>query len=1270
MCRKLLFLITLLTIYLQVKSQNIQIGLAFVKNYNSKTYMAHTQNFDAAQDARGVMYFANFSGILEFDGNKWKTILTNDGYRATAIENDYNGKIFVGALGDIGYLAANKNGLLQYNSLINNNFANPDSIGKITDIFVETHKDKNNLMLETKNILIDKQNQVFFITKKGIIKFENNKINIFYSDQDEILSSFLINDTLYIFQKNSGLRYFEQNKIKEIYKNDKIEAIFSVDFMINLTEDSILLGSGQAGVFLMHNNYITDYEIEAEKYLIANEITAAKKINNQYIAIGTARGGIIIINRTGQIIQITNKEYGLNSENVTNFFLSQSGILWATLYDGIAMLQVNSPLSFYNNKKGIKGEVIDIEKFNNTIYAATTDGLFYLKDNLFLKETHINASCNDLFIDKNEMYIATSDGIYKNTKNEYLKIYNSFTIAVHKNNEQIFAGQTEGLFSVNENRKIDNLDHEIWKIQQDKNGIIWLQTSLNSIIKYQNNTITQIDTTSGLPNIYANNINLLDNQILVATEKGIFQYDEIKEKFVISNLLNYKNLFPKFITVIATENNINKHLLQNFWISHIQKDKQQNIWLTQGDETAITLYKFADNQYTEYHTPFLPLADFKVKKIFCDTTNTVTWLGGTEEIIRYDANITVNYNANFNTILRKVKLKNDSVLFNGTFADEQDIPNNIQNSNFFYKIDFQHNTISFEFAAATYNINDNIKYKYRLEGFDSEWTEWTTENSKEYTNLPEGRYVFQVKAINIYQIEGSTASFEFIILTPIYRRWWAISIYIILAIILIYILVRWRLRILKREKELLEVIVKERTEEIENQKEELKAQSEELAYKNEELNKINLIVKAINSEINFESLLASILTKLKSMTKLDTAMAIINHKNMDIFKFKSVLGIDLSAVQNVTLSLQQAKTSFIHKANEVHNGIFVNNFVRTQNFDAQLSELKQPKSLLTIVVEINDKIEGFLLLYSTRHFEAFKDEDFSLLNNLREHINSAFIKAQILENLQITLNNLKETQDELIRKEKLASIGQLTKGIVDRLINPMNYINNFSQISKELAKEIREVMEESKKLDPDTKADIEDILAMLNTNLEKINNHGTSATRIIKGMEKLLKEKSNNFITTDINDLLISSYNKALADYKNENKTFNTKLEKIFQNENQILKTLPNELSEAFYYIFNNSFYALNQKLAENKNHTPIISIQTFMDNKNFVINIKDNGIGIVEKELVHVSEPFFTTKPTSHGTGLGLFMAQDIIKLHKAELKINSIHKQYTEVVVTFFLK
>lgn len=268
----------------------------------------------------------------------------------------------------------------------------------------------------------------------------------------------------------------------------------------------------------------------------------------------------------------------------------------------------------------------------------------------------------------------------------------------------------------------------------------------------------------------------------------------------------------------------------------------------------------------------------------------------------------------------------------------------------------------------------------------------------------------------------------------------------------------------------------------------------------------------------------------------------------------------------------------------------------------------------------------------------------------------------LLAGLKQTLSDLENAQEQLIRQEKLASIGQLTKGLVDRLLNPLSYINNFSVMSNELLQESQELLDMNKDdVDTSTKQELMSIFNLIGDNIAKIKEHGVSLTNIVRSMDKLLKNKSELFIERDINKFVETQ----VAKFKHELDAGyqNIPLEYISADNSKKMcaNIMPAELSLVLNNLLNNSIYALYEKSLKSPQFSPRLTIETQHSDNYAIIIIKDNGIGISVGEQKQLFSPFFTTKPTAKGSGLGLFLSQDIIKQHKGSISVDSQLNSYT---------
>ncbi|WP_201980710.1 sensor histidine kinase [Hymenobacter rubidus] len=273
----------------------------------------------------------------------------------------------------------------------------------------------------------------------------------------------------------------------------------------------------------------------------------------------------------------------------------------------------------------------------------------------------------------------------------------------------------------------------------------------------------------------------------------------------------------------------------------------------------------------------------------------------------------------------------------------------------------------------------------------------------------------------------------------------------------------------------------------------------------------------------------------------------------------------------------------------------------------------------------------------------------------------------LLEGLKKTLFDLKETQEQLIRQEKLASIGQLTKGLVDRLLNPLNYVSNFANISIELLGESKELLAIDKYAsDEYVQEELMPLLAMVETNTEKIKEHGVSLTRIVRSMNKLLQVKSDVFIATNLNTFLENQ----LISYKTEiDKTYSyipLELIKCTEHQDVTVSILPAEMSLVLFSLLNNAMYSVHEKSLADASFKPKVTVETSFSDDFMEIRIQDNGKGISEVEKKQLFSPFFTTKPTSRGTGLGLFISQDIVRIHKGNIYVDTKLDSFTAFVIT----
>jgi two-component system NtrC family sensor kinase len=266
--------------------------------------------------------------------------------------------------------------------------------------------------------------------------------------------------------------------------------------------------------------------------------------------------------------------------------------------------------------------------------------------------------------------------------------------------------------------------------------------------------------------------------------------------------------------------------------------------------------------------------------------------------------------------------------------------------------------------------------------------------------------------------------------------------------------------------------------------------------------------------------------------------------------------------------------------------------------------------------------------------------------------------------LESTLDHLKTTQAQLIQSEKMASLGELTAGIAHEIQNPLNFVNNFSEVNTELIDELRA---ERQKPNRNFKNE-DDILNDIKENENKINLHGKRADAIVKGMLQHSQSGSGAKEPTNINSLADEYLRLSYHGLRSKDKGFNAGLVTHFDEKLPKVNAVPQDIGRVFLNLFNNAFYAVNQKQKmAGSDYNPEVSVTTYSENNHVAMKVKDNGVGIPGTIKEKIMQPFFTTKPTGEGTGLGLSLTYDmVVKGHGGNIQVNSVEGEGSEFIIS----
>ena len=760
------------------------IGRPYIQNFTANIYLAENKNFSIIQDSSGIIYFGNTNCILEFDNNNWNKIVIS-GIPHLTINNN---RIYTAAYNDFGEIVPNKSGASTFKSLFNTTSFYNLNFGQFENIF-------------------SLDSIIFFNNKNNIFKFQNNKVSIIYSDSLG-LKSFFVHNQLFIESRSSGL-------LK--YDNDSFVPLFNKTHFLNKNISFIIPFKNQDYI-IYKNNKLFFYnshkikEITSTIFSTQNiQISCATKISDKLCAIGTKKQGIIIINSDGDIIKTLNNQQGLISNEINDLFVDRQGNLWAATNYGISIIEFPSPFLFYDNRIGLMGSVNNIQFFNNLLYIATTQGLYtlsYSNNDFYNFETinciNSNISCNSLYIIYNNLFVSTNDGVYFLKENKPVKMLNDTWFVAKQSNTQpncLLIANEKGfsiLETINGKKTIKfsltNIPNDYNSIAEDNNQI-WIGTNYNGLFKIDYNQ--NYDSITGINQYYdvANNLKdkywikafTTSHGILFSTPVGIYKYNSKTDSF-------YKD------TILFDDIEYD-----NYWIDPLVENNQ-NIWINYGPQNSFgnriikTNGKKPNSQMNNWLNR---IANTKITSILPHNNN--IWFGTDNGLIRIDTSY-IQKKINNYTIFRKIII-NETIVIKGK---------NIKNK---YILPHNQNCIKFEYASPTFYCKQKNSFQYKLSNYNKNWSEWSHDKSKEYTNLASGIYVFKVRSKDIYNNISSITQIQIEIITPFYATNVAFVLYFILLLLLIILILKWRSYYYAVDRYKLEQTINTRTKELIEEKE-------------------------------------------------------------------------------------------------------------------------------------------------------------------------------------------------------------------------------------------------------------------------------------------------------------------------------------------------------------------------------------------------------------------------------------------------------------------
>ncbi|MDT3401959.1 ligand-binding sensor domain-containing protein [Mucilaginibacter terrae] len=825
MKKALLTILTCFLFFFFLYAQN-PVGLPQIVNYTNLDYKGGIQNWAIDQDKGGRVYFANNEGLLSFDGKHWKLYRLPNYTVVHALKIDDNGRIYVGAQDEIGYYQPNPEGILSFHSLKS---LIPKASRQFADIWNICHVNGD----------------TFFRTVEKIFYLKDGTISV-YKTGTEWTYLGTAQNRVYAQQKHKGLMVFDNGTWKTACDNQVLKE-GNVTAVLDYAPGMLLVATLKNGLFLLKGNTLTPKTTAADDIFKTSYAYCAIAVNKDWFAIGTTASACYVIDRGGNVIQHFSSDEGLQKNYIRNLFTDKAKNLWLALDDGIDFIAFNSAIKqiFPDNKKQISSYTSRI--FNNQLYVGASNGLFKLPLDMqapdlsysrghFKEVGKLRGQVWGLNEINHKLLLAHEDGAFE-VQPEKLQPVSQNTgnwlfepLSAIEPSPAAVAGTYDGLQLLNYQNGsfrnggiINGVDKTSLRFlaYDNNNNVVWASHPYRGVFKLtlspNHQRIIQreiLGIKDGLPAALGNYVFRIKNRIVVATLKGIYEYNDNTKRFQRSALF--------------------EPYTHNTGIHYLNEDAAGNVWFVNDKKLGVVDFSTHKDRPTVIYFPEL----------------TSKLVSGFEHIYPYDQqNIFVGankgiYHINFlkyreqsrqpiNVLLTQVKVLDDkdSVVFGGYAGKPSPKPNEQ------IKLPHELNSLHFEFASTLYEQQNTLEFSYQLVGFDKQWSAWSTKAEKEYTNLPAGTYTFKVKVRNNMGSESVPAGQQIVIEAAWYQSWWFYVLCLVVAAGSVHLFIKRQQRKHLKEQEKLKYLHQLELEH--NEREIMKLQNEKLVadvvYKNKEL---------------------------------------------------------------------------------------------------------------------------------------------------------------------------------------------------------------------------------------------------------------------------------------------------------------------------------------------------------------------------------------------------------------------------------------------------
>ena len=757
-------------------AQPIGQGLPFITNYTPKEYGAEAQNWSFAQSENGLLYVGNSGGVLEFDGRSWRLIRLTDNSACLALARGHGDVIYVGGQAQLGRLTLDSLGFLAYESLVE---LLPSTVGEIKDV---------------RRIVNIGSLTYFIISDPSIIlRFDGHVFEIV--DFPEAIGQFAFNaqDHLYVMGVETGLAKLMDSGFETIPGTKGLSQNGQISMVMSAAK-GLVVGTWHDGLYTIGEGGVSPAPSSLNEYLKSNLFYSSQPLNDRNLLLGTISDGAVLVDSDLEVLTKFTKETGIIDNTILSAYQDHEGNLWLGTNNGISYIEYASPFRRFPKEWGYDGNIQTIARFQGALHVGTSQGIFKFVDIAserliqgalpsFQKQEYGDVDCFALMTTEagllagsyQEILLVDDDGPRQVSPGEV----NRFA-ASHSNPDWVFAGLRDGVGILELRngryemaRRLPGIETEVRSIVEDNDGSLWLGTFYEGVlhVDLETNDVERLGIDDGLPSLRNNEVFWLFDQLYVATMEGLHHFN--------SELNRFESVqgFPEDF--------------RREWIYRMAPYSSSSFFAHFFDQGETVLAERTDSEEVVVNNRLSRLDDFSVYAIHSDQEG--TWFGGPDGLVRMMPMASTDRSEAPSTLVRSVWFK-DSLLSSHVFSEEKP------------SFDYTQNAFRFESTTTSYVLPGSREFRYWLSGYEEEWSGWTEDPTRVYTNLDPGEYVFQVASQDGTGRTGTVATFPFSIQTPWFRSFWFTALYISISLgILGYVVRYFSRRKLIRRVEALEL---------------------------------------------------------------------------------------------------------------------------------------------------------------------------------------------------------------------------------------------------------------------------------------------------------------------------------------------------------------------------------------------------------------------------------------------------------------------------------